>query len=410
MIRQEFLKKYAHLIVSTGINVQKGMCIQIATTVDDYDLAKLICIEAYKMGAKYINVVIDDQEVVKARLDSQDDEDISYLPAFNKMAQYVMATEKWASIRIANTSQHGVTKNVAPEKLTLSAKIASDNDKYFRNARMSNKTPWLVVASPNQKWADIVYGTASKDNLDKLTHEMRSILRLDNEDPVSAWKKHNELLKSRGEKLNSFRLDYLHFEGPNTDLKIYLNPTSNFEGAASTTDYGLQFFPNMPTEEIFTSPDFRKTTGKVAVCKPVQIYGVTINDIKFEFKDGKVVNFDASYGKDVLAKFLETDEGSRSLGEIALVDINSPIYRSGLLFQNILFDENASSHIAIGRGYPFTLEGGASISSEDKLKEMGCNISQVHVDFMIGTEKTNVTGYKADGTKIAIMNNGLFAI
>ncbi len=235
------------------------------------------------------------------------------------------------------------------------------------------------------------------------------ILRLDQKSPSEAWKRQDQILKARSKTLNELKFDHVHFEGPGTDLKVFLGPQTIWDGGSHATFDRRAYMPNIPTEEVFTAPDYRKTEGRVLVTRPVKVLENQVLDAWFEFSEGRVTDFGAKAGKEWLERYFAIEEASRYLGEVALVDVSSPIFQSGRIFESILFDENAACHIALGSGFPTAIKGGDSLS-DDELKKLGCNIAIVHTDFMIGSEKTSVSGIAKNGKRVPIISKGRFVI
>jgi aminopeptidase len=227
---------------------------------------------------------------------------------------------------------------------------------------------------------------------------------------VQAWKDHAATLKRRCEAMNDSGIRSLRITGPGTDLNIELCSESIWIGGPCTTPDGRVFIPNMPTEEIFTTPDYRKTSGKVSVTRPVKVMETLVDGAWFEFKDGRVIQFGADSGREVLEKYLSVDEGASFVGEIALVDSSSPIYQSGCIFSSILYDENASCHLALGNGYPTGLKNGSTLRGKQQLLDAGCNVSLVHRDFMIGSPEINIDGITRDGTIVPVLSDGRFVL
>ena len=228
------------------------------------------------------------------------------------------------------------------------------------------------------------------------------------EDPVAAWKNHDKTLQEKANELNEEQFTALHYTAPGTDIIIGLPKNHLWEGAGSFNARGEKFMANMPTEEVFTAPDSRRIDGYISSTKPLSYAGTIISGMKFTFKDGKVVDFSAEQGEEVLAKLLAIDEGAKHLGEVALVPDPSPISQSGIIFFNTLFDENASNHLALGSAYAFSLQGGTEMS-EEELAAAGLNRSQTHVDFMVGSAQMSIDGIKEDGTTVPVFRNGDWA-
>lgn len=287
---------------------------------------------------------------------------------------------------------------------------------------MRDQHSWLVIAAPGPNWARHVFrqsgpqfaGMADKLSdeaiTDRLWSELEKILRLDQADPAQAWLDHAAALQERCLKLDSLKLKAVRFLNADSDLYVGLNPTSVWHGGGAVLPDGRRFMPNIPTEEVFTTPDYRQTHGRVKAIRPVNVMDTLVQDAWFEFENGKVVRCGAKSGQNVLEKFIAMDEGAAYLGELALVAGDSPIFKSGLLFGSILYDENASCHIALGAGYPSCLSNAAQLSSPEAVKAAGCNISLVHTDFMIGTPQTDVIGICRDGREVPLIQQGSFVI
>jgi aminopeptidase len=267
---------------------------------------------------------------------------------------------------------------------------------------------WCVAAGATPGWAQRLYPQLSPEAaLERLWEQLYSLVRADQEDPLTAWKLHAEKLKRRCEWLNNLNISELHFQGPGTDLRVGLSWQARFTGGTHKSSSGTEFTPNVPTEEVFTTPDWHLTTGVVRATRPVLIYGKPVEGLVCEFQKGRLVNFSANVGADSFAALIDTDEGARQLGEVALVGIDSPVFQSGMVFNEILLDENAACHIAVGSAYRNCLQGSTDMS-EENLKEVGCNESKIHVDLMISDEETNVTAVTRQQGPVPLIRSGLF--
>jgi aminopeptidase len=268
---------------------------------------------------------------------------------------------------------------------------------------------WNIIAYPGTSWARQVF----PDDEDavavaRLAEAIFAASRIDNENPVLAWEQHNARLRERTQWLNGQRFHALHYSGPGTELTIGLADGHEWQGGASTAKNGITCNPNIPTEEVFTTPHARRVEGRVISSKPLSYQGTLIDNIEVQFKSGRIVEARASRGAEVLNKVLDTDEGARRLGEVALVPHSSPISKSGLLFFNTLFDENAASHIALGQCYSKCFVNGAELTPE-QIAEQGGNKSLIHIDWMIGTDQTDIDGVHADGRRVPVFRNGEWA-
>ena len=291
-------------------------------------------------------------------------------------------------------------------KLASYSKARSIALKEYSEAATANKVRWCVLSYPTLAWAKKVFPDATDaEALTKLGDAIISAVRVDTADPVEAWNNHNATLAKSLDFMNKNNFKSLHLKSSNgTDLTVELPENHYWAGGSEADTKGILFNANMPTEEVFTLPKRTGVNGIVFSSKPLSYNGNLINDFSITFKDGKAIDFDAKEGKEVLSQLLDTDEGARYLGEIALVPFDSPISNSNLIFYNTLFDENAACHLAFGRAYP-CIKGSENLS-EEQLKELGVNDSLIHVDFMIGTADLEVTGYTNDGTEVSVFKNG----
>jgi aminopeptidase len=306
-----------------------------------------------------------------------------------------LVDESWAYIAIKSPlDPDGLADLDAIRNSTVTRALA-ESDRPFKAAVASDKIRWVVCALPSEKWAAKVFGCdANAGAAERLWQTMKPIVRLDKDDPLRAWSDHLDQLSKRVTRLNELQLETLSFTGPGTDLTVGLIPESQWIGGGSNSPDGLQFIPNVPTEEVFTTPDCRRTNGEVTVTRPVEVLEKQVEGAWLRFQDGRIVDARADVGQDVLEAYLAMDERAGYLGEVAL-------------FQNILFDENASSHIAIGSSYPVCVRGGEQMS-EDEYKKRGGNVASVHKDFMIGGPEVTVVGTTSGGKTVEIISNGKF--
>lgn len=405
---EENLNKYAQLIVEVGINVQQSHTVVLQISVEQAQLARLITKKAYELKAAEVIVEWSDEEIQKEFLTNAAFDRIQNFPQY-KIQQANEWIEKGSSRISVISSDPQALADVDSQRVAAYQKAAGKGLINLRKATQSNKVSWTVVAAAGENWAKRVFPELSTDEAVKtLWEEIFKTTRVDRKDPIAAWKEHDEALEKKADTLNQQQFAALHYQAPGTDLTIGLPENHLWEGAGSFNSRGEKFIANMPTEEVFTAPDSQKVNGVIASTKPLSYAGTIISGMKFTFENGKVVDFSAEKGQDVLEQLLETDEGAKYLGEVALVPDPSPISQSGIIFFNTLFDENASNHLALGSAYAFNLQGGTEMD-EQELEERGLNSSQTHVDFMVGSNQMSIDGIKKDGTVIPVFRNGDWA-
>ncbi|HEM2802894.1 TPA: aminopeptidase [Streptococcus suis] len=407
---KENLAKYAKLLVSTGINVQPGHTIQLTIGVDQAELARLIVKEAYAHGAKEVLVNWLDDVIARERLVNVDVELLEQVHP-QRVTEMNYLLERKASRLVVLSEDPGAYDGVDPEKLSRNARALSQALQPMRQATQANKVSWTLGAASGLEWAKKVFPNAASDEeaVDLLWDQIFKTCRIYEEDPIKAWEEHEARLVAKAKVLNDEQFVKLHYTAPGTDLVIGMPKNHLWEAAGSVNAQGEHFIANMPTEEVFTAPDYRVADGYVTSTKPLSYNGNIIEGIKVTFKDGEIVDVTAEKGDEVMKKLVFDNAGARGLGEVALVPDKSPISQSGVTFFNTLFDENASNHLAIGQAYAFSIEGGTEMSQEE-LKEAGLNRSDVHVDFMIGSNKMNIDGIREDGTRVPIFRDGEWAI
>ena len=405
---EEKLQKYAELIVKVGVNVQPGQEVVLYINVEQQHLAHLIIKEAYKAGAGKVMIKWSDTFAQREFLEHASDEFLENVPEFAKEEAQYIADHRCCRISVMSEDP-GAFGGIDQKRV---AAYQSANGKALmpvRQATQNNDLSWTVVAAASPAWAERVFPDLKGEAaVDRLWEEIFKTTRIDREDPIQAWKDHDAKLHEKEDWLNKEQFSALHYTSPRTDLTIGLPENHVWEGGGSKNAAGIEFMANMPTEECFTAPDNRRIDGYVTSTKPLSYAGNILENMKFTFKDGKVVEATAEKGQAVLDHLLETDEGVRSLGEVSLVPDPSPISQSGITFFNTLFDENASDHLALGAAYPFNVQGGTKMS-KDQLKAKGINFSQAHVDFMVGSADMNIDGIKKDGTIVPVFRNGDWA-
>ncbi len=401
-------RKYARLIARVGINIKKGQPVRIYAEADQHEFVTILVSECYKAGASRVEVDFSFQAITKLDYRHRTLKSLSTVPAWQEERLKQMVEEVPCRIYIESEDPDGLN-GVNREKMQKSRIERYKVTKKYSDA-LENKDQWCIAAVPSYAWAKKVFPNETKNKAyNKLWDAiLETVYVTKDNDPEKAWAEHNANLKKRTAYLNEKKFDYLEYKSSNgTDFKASLIPESHWCGGGENTLSGNFFNPNMPTQEVFISPKKGFAEGKVVSTKPLSYQGQIINDFYIEFKDGKAVAWDAKEGKDLLDKMLSMDEGAKYLGELALIPHDSPIANTGILFYNTLFDENASCHIALGRGFCDTIDGFEDKSLEE-CQALGVNDSMIHVDFMIGSPDMEITGYK-DGKAYKIFEKGNWA-
>lgn len=405
---EEKLDMYAQLIACHGMNVQKGQEVEIRTEPYHRDLALKVAKAAYQRGAKIVNIQLNDPQLTYLRLtESIHKEDTTYVPPYFPDKYNHLVKTGGCVATIIGLEEPDLLSHLDPKLVNNHSLSVRKTLKHFYEEGISkSKVQWTIAAAPTPKWALKIFPDLSEEAaMEKLWDEIFKICRADTPECLTLWKEHNTQLHARARKLNDLKIKTLHFKGPGTDLTVGLSEKARFQGGTDTGPSGEQYEPNLPTEECFTTPDWRLTNGKVKATRPFMINGKLIEGLTVEFKEGKIAHFDAQQGAQTFGEYTQSDEGACRLGEVALVGIDSPIFQSGLVFQEILFDENAACHIAVGSAYTFCIRGGDKMSRKE-LDAIGCNESNVHTDMMISDENVDVIGLTYDGKEISIIEKG----
>jgi len=407
----DLLEKYAKLIVEVGANVQKDQLLVVRSSTDTNELARLIVKAGYNAGAKSVVVDWEDAYVSRANYDGKSVETLEIIPEYtiDKAKYYI---ENNGCVISITSPVPGLNKGVDSIKMQKAGIAQMKAFKFAQDHMMGNHTQWTVVAAPNKVWAKKVFPDLSEDKAYETLWDaiLKASRVTETNDPIKEWGEHNKRLLSHNKVLTDFQFDSLHFSNSlGTDLTIKLVENHIWAGGGETSTKGVYFNPNIPTEENFTMPHKFGVNGKVVASKPLNYQGNLIENFWLEFKDGKVINYNAEKQNETLKRLLEVDEGSVYLGEVALLSYDSPINNTGILFLNTLFDENASCHLALGRAYPMNVKGGTSMTPEE-LKAVGYNQSMVHSDFMFGSKDMQVEGTQKDGSKVVIFKDGDFVV
>ena len=399
------LRKYAELIAKVGANVQKGQNVIIAAELDQPEFVEMLVAECYKRGAKRVFVDFMHQPLTKYAVRYCSEKVLGSLEDWQIQKWEWQADTLPAKIYLLSEDPDGL-KGINQKKFAKANAARSKVIKPIRD-KMENKYQWCIAAVPGKDWAKKVFpGVRSSVAVEKLWEAILDTARV-YDDPISEWNTHNENLKKRCDHLNSLGIKELHYTASNgTDLRIGLNPEALFMGGGEfLMNSDVYFNPNIPTEEAYTSPMKGKAEGIVYSSMPLSHDGQLVDKFWFRFEGGKIVDLGAECGKEVLTEMINMDEGAAYLGEVALVPYSSPIRKSGILFYNTLFDENAACHLAIGRGFTNVLKNFENYTEEEAHK-LGVNDSIIHVDFMIGTADLSITGKTENGTEIKIFENG----
>ena len=408
MIKGKTLEKFAELTVKIGVNLQRGQGLEIVCPVEKREVALALTKAAYDAGAGIVRVRWDDEEIDKLTYTHAQFEKLIEVPKWFVERRNYLVEKGFCYIAVA-ADDPSAYKDIPTERISAVAKARSKALKKFSDAVMSNAVRWCVVSVPTQAWAKQVFPNAN-DPEEQLSLAIERAMRLDHDDTVKAWEEHIERLDRRAKFLNDKNFEYVHFKnGLGTDLKVGLADDHLWISAKENAKDGVNFVANLPTEEVFTAPHRLKVDGTLKSAMPLCENGKIIDGFSITFKKGKIVSYSAEKGYDTLKELIETDNGTYRLGEIALIGKNSPIAKSGILFYNTLFDENASCHLAIGKGYPTTIKNGDNLSNSE-LKEKGLNDSVEHIDFMIGTPDLSVVGIQKDGTKTVLFEDGEWII
>ena len=408
----ELLKKYADFIVRVGVNPQPGQTLIINCSLEAAPLARLCVRSAYEAGARDVQVNWKDNTVSRTQMELGSEEALCDNKPW-QLRRYLDYAESEGGVCVLHliADDPEVYAGLDGAKISRVNAAARKFMAPWREYTMNDKVQWSIAAMPSAPWAKKMFpelDTAAA--IEKLWQLIFDVCRVTGGDPVNEWKAHLDRLMTLRDKMNAFDLESVHFKSSNgTDLTVGLADKASWESAGSKNEKGVDFLPNIPTEEVFTAPHKNKVDGIVYGTKPYVFNGQLIKGFHVTFKDGKVIEHGAEEGADLLGQLLDTDEGSRHIGEVALVPASSPINRSGALFYSTLFDENAACHIAFGASYPGTTADGTSLSKEELLAR-GMNQSSIHEDVMIGAEDSEITGKCRDGRTVELFKNGIWVL
>jgi aminopeptidase len=405
LTHEERLRRYAELAVRVGANVQEGQDVIVTCLVEHAEIARVIAREAYRAGAAHVLVLYGDLHLRRAAIELGPEEELGWSPP-HLLDLYKRAFDEGPALI-------SLTGNPDPDLLGSldPALVGRSEPREIRKALLElsarRRVNWTVVSAPNEGWATQVFG---EPDLERLWDAVAVATRLDAPDLVSVWREHAAELEERADKLNTRGFDAVRFRGPDTDLTLGLISDAKWASATNTTESGVEHLPNLPTEEVFTSPDWRRAEGHVRSTAPLIAAGTRVDGLELRFEGGKIVDVQAETGAEIIREQIAMDEQAPYLAEVALVDGDSAVKKTGLVFHDTLFDENATCHIAFGRGFPHVLgEEGSSLSREELL-ERGVNVAPVHTDFMIGGLEVEVVGLDADGSETPIIREDVWQL
>lgn len=393
------LARFAELVVRFAANVQPGQVVAIGTEPGKLELTRAIADEAYRAGAKFVDVSTFDLHVKRSRILHGAPDTLDYVPPWYGERILALGELRAARVGLTGPAAPGLLNDLDPERAGRDQLPFLKESSQVVNARTTN---WTAVPCPTQPWAELVYPDLDREAaLERLWADVVHMCRLDEDDPVAAWRERQDVLVGVSERLTALGLDALHFEGPGTDLRVGLLPTSRWLAARFETVDGIVHMPNLPSEEVFTAPDPERVDGVVRSTKPLVVGGTIIRGLNVGFEGGRAVSIDADEGGELLAQYAARDDGAARLGEVALVDAAGRIGPLDTVFYDTLIDENAASHVALGAAYEFT----AGEADRERI-----NRSQIHVDFMIGSPEVTVTGVTAGGERVPVLDRGAWRI
>jgi aminopeptidase len=393
------LERFADLTIGFAANVQKGQVVAIGSELGKEAMVRALAESAYRHGAQFVDVQYFDMHIKRARILYADEESLDFVPSWYGQRLLELGRQRCARVALSGPATPGLLDDLDPRR------AGRDQLPFIREAGIvvnERTTNWTIVPYPTIGWARQVHpGLPDDEALARLCEQILHVCRLDDADPVAAWKERSDFLVATADRVTDRRFDALRFEGPGTNLTVGLLPTTKFMAARFQTVDGIDHMPNLPSEEIFGAPDPKRTDGVVRATKPLVIAGSIIKGLEVEFKAGEAVRIDADEGADVLRSYAARDEGSSRLGEVALVDGEGRIGKLDTVFFDTLLDENAASHIALGESYRFTA------GEEDHPR---LNHSSIHVDFMIGGDDVAVTGVTREGEDVPVLRDGAWQL
>ncbi|HTU28829.1 MAG TPA: aminopeptidase [Solirubrobacteraceae bacterium] len=391
MTESGYVEALAQLTAGAGIAVADGQIVVVSATLGQEEIARAIARACYDRGAQYVEVNYADPELRRTRLTHAPERALGTIPPWTRRKMLDVEEAGGATVALSGPVAPRLLDDIDPgligrDRVSIPEAMEVVSRQTLR---------WTVVPGPTPDWAALVFGDEAPDALRRLWEQMARICRLDADDPVQAWRQRGEEITQMANRLNEAQLDSLHFAGPGTDLTIGLLPGTRWEGGGTTSSEGVAYLPNIPTEEVFTSPDPERTHGTVASTRPLLVSGRTVSGLRIRFEGGRATEIDADDGAELMRELVAQDENAARLGEVALVDSGSRVGESGLVFHDTLLDENAASHIALGFGF--------SHLADDESSAERVNVSGIHTDFMIGGPEVEVTGTTRDGRQVPVL-------
>lgn len=400
------IEAYARLVVRVGVNVQPGQRVVVLARIEHAAVARAIAAEAYRVGASRVDVEYRDQHLDRAAAELAPEQMLGRSLPHELEGVRAWKEDRPAIISLTGNPNPTIMDGLDPDRLVKMAPL--DLMREVMPIIATNHVAWTVVAAPNPGWAQSVLGTP---DVERLWQAVAIATRLDQDDPVKSWRDHIAKLAMRRDMLNARGFDRIRYRGPGTDLTVGLPATASWSGGSVTNSVGTEFVPNMPTEEVFISPDWRRADGFARTTAPFFLpwVNVLVEGLELELADGTVTGATATRGEDVVRAQLDSIPGARHLGEIAIVDGDSAVRRTNLTYGDMLYDENIGSHVAWGNGFPTSFAGGLEASPE-QLRDAGMNSSPTHVDVVVGSPEVEIDGIQADGTSVPVTRGDVFVL
>jgi aminopeptidase len=406
MKTEELMKRYAELAVKVGVNLQEGQHVVVQGLVEHAPFVREVVRAAYDAGARWVGVDYGDNHARRAMIEKADEEVLGWTPPYLLDRYRYLMDNQACVINIAGDPEPDLMAGLDPQRVGK-ARMLELAELHFKSVGQ-RLTSWVIVAYPNPGWAEAVFG---EPDVDRLWEAVGKAARLYDDDPVKSWWARVIELGERADQLNERKFDSIRYRGPGTDLSVGLHEGGVWMSANFETAWGQKHVPNIPTEEVFTSPDHRRVEGHIRSTKPLHLpaEGTTVKDLEFTFKEGRIVDVKASQGAEVVRQQIATDEGASALGEVALVDRSSAVGETGVIFANTLFDENATSHIAYGASFAFCVPELGKLPPEEQ-RANGLNYSKVHTDFMVGHPDLEIDGITKDGAEVPILRDEVWQL